>query len=652
SGLTYFWSKLKAYFVAQEDGMGLSSNDFTDAEKEKLASIEQGEKGDTGETGADGKDGADGVSPIVTVEDTEDGVLITITDATGTTTANLTAGADGKDGYSPTVEVFKQVATWVIESTTAYFNGDTSATSFDVTDLDTVELVCWWISSGDSIDLTVTLTDSDGGTTTQTASLVTGGAVTLDTSNAVSVAISTSGSQTATGQLIYNDDTAEAGYYLKITWYNDETGETETIITDNLKSSNGSDGQDGQDGEDGYSPSASVEQTDTGATITITDKDGMTTATITNSSSSGGSDLTGGETDYGVIDISDDVVTLSSAVGMSTGVTGAEIFNDYTNNSATGLYSTAMGQYSTASGQNSLAVCAAQVQGDYSIAMGISCVAGNMYSVAISNTAKTSANHGISIGYYTTASGQRTVALGSSSTASGENAFVAGTSSTASGTGSVAIGYNVEASGQCGMAINGDTVASGAWALAAGRGTIAASYYQAAFGKWNVEDAENTYALIIGNGSDDENRSNLLTVDWSGNVNISGDLVVNNETSVTEIMESVTDSGWQDMTVSTGSTTLSDITLQYRTIGKQLYIKGNFTTNAAISADSHVYLAASDTIGEGDAFATGSGGEKSTTGAGITCYMYTNGINYFEFQLPTALDSGTTIYFGMSGTID
>ncbi|MCC8111668.1 MAG: hypothetical protein LIO74_08790 [Ruminococcus sp.] len=42
SGLTYFWSKLKAYFVAQEDGMGLSSNDFTDAEKEKLASIEEG----------------------------------------------------------------------------------------------------------------------------------------------------------------------------------------------------------------------------------------------------------------------------------------------------------------------------------------------------------------------------------------------------------------------------------------------------------------------------------------------------------------------------------------------------------------------------------------------------------------------------------
>lgn len=42
------------------------------------------------------------------------------------------------------------------------------------------------------------------------------------------------------------------------------------------------DGADGTDGEDGYSPSATVEQTAGGATITITDKDGTTTASITN----------------------------------------------------------------------------------------------------------------------------------------------------------------------------------------------------------------------------------------------------------------------------------------------------------------------------------------------------------------------------------
>nr|DAE39119.1 MAG TPA: nucleoid-associated protein [Caudoviricetes sp.] len=44
----------------------------------------------------------------------------------------------------------------------------------------------------------------------------------------------------------------------------------------------GTDGKDGAPGQDGYSPSASVSETDTGATITITDKTGTTTAEIKN----------------------------------------------------------------------------------------------------------------------------------------------------------------------------------------------------------------------------------------------------------------------------------------------------------------------------------------------------------------------------------
>ena len=45
---------------------------------------------------------------------------------------------------------------------------------------------------------------------------------------------------------------------------------------------NGQNGQDGKDGVDGYSPVATVTQTETGATISITDKTGTTTAVITN----------------------------------------------------------------------------------------------------------------------------------------------------------------------------------------------------------------------------------------------------------------------------------------------------------------------------------------------------------------------------------
>lgn len=40
-GLDYFLSKLREIFVGKEDGQGLSENDFTDADKAKLDSVEE-----------------------------------------------------------------------------------------------------------------------------------------------------------------------------------------------------------------------------------------------------------------------------------------------------------------------------------------------------------------------------------------------------------------------------------------------------------------------------------------------------------------------------------------------------------------------------------------------------------------------------------
>lgn len=62
-------------------------------------------------------------------------------------------------------------------------------------------------------------------------------------------------------------------------------GETGPAGPDGAPGKDGSPGKDGADGapgQDGYSPSASVSETDTGATITITDKTGTTTAEIKN----------------------------------------------------------------------------------------------------------------------------------------------------------------------------------------------------------------------------------------------------------------------------------------------------------------------------------------------------------------------------------
>ena len=45
--------------------------------------------------------GKDGMSPTAKVEETTEGATITITDATGTTTASVKNGKDGQDGHTP-----------------------------------------------------------------------------------------------------------------------------------------------------------------------------------------------------------------------------------------------------------------------------------------------------------------------------------------------------------------------------------------------------------------------------------------------------------------------------------------------------------------------------------------------------------------------
>ena len=43
AGLAYFYGRLKEIFVMGEDGMGLSTNDFTDALKERLEELDPAE---------------------------------------------------------------------------------------------------------------------------------------------------------------------------------------------------------------------------------------------------------------------------------------------------------------------------------------------------------------------------------------------------------------------------------------------------------------------------------------------------------------------------------------------------------------------------------------------------------------------------------
>ena len=160
-------------------------------------------------------------------------------------------------------------------------------------------------------------------------------------------------------------------------------------------------------------------------------------------------------------------IDIDNTIGRKGTGENAEIFNDYTNNQATGAFSHAEGSYTKAIGYGS---------------------------------------HTEGIG--TTASEAYAHAEGISTTALAANSHAEGNSTHAEGNDSHAEGYLSTAKQRA--------------AHAEGEGTIANGEAQHAEGKYNIEDTENKYAHIVGNGYFDGDqsktfRSNAHTVDWSGN---------------------------------------------------------------------------------------------------------------------------------------
>lgn len=108
--------------------------------------------------------------------------------------------------------------------------------------------------------------------------------------------------------------------------------------------------------------------------------------------------------------------------------------------------------------------------------------------------------------------------------ASGFASHAEGQSTKANGNFSHAEGESATASGNCSHAEGQLTKATGNYSHAQNFGTEAAGTNQTALGRYNVVDNANTYVVIVGNGTADNARSNALTVDWSGNVEASGDV--------------------------------------------------------------------------------------------------------------------------------
>lgn len=81
-------------------------------------------KGDKGDTGEKGDTGDTGFSPTAIVESTTDGAKVTITDKSGTTTANIT---NGVDGFTPSASVVRDG-----DKTTISITDKTGTTTADI----------------------------------------------------------------------------------------------------------------------------------------------------------------------------------------------------------------------------------------------------------------------------------------------------------------------------------------------------------------------------------------------------------------------------------------------------------------------------------------------------------------------------------------
>ena len=306
-------------------------------------------KGPKGNDGTPGTPGKDGVSPTANVVQTETGATITVTDASGTTTAKIkngtpgkdgapgapgapgTPGVPGKDGITPTFEVGTVTKlspdaepTVTLEDVggglymidygipqgqpgtpgsgsgdvvaagnnvftgTNHFEGltvlgethaETPNNNNDVTNKLYVDTLA-------GTTKTSAVTEADEHTDNKISALRTlpaggtSGQVPTIASDGESVEWKTpsggGGGGGGSDDLWYPTVTT-AGI---ISWAKSST--TTPPASRNIKGPKGNDGTPGTPGKDGVSPTANVVQTETGATITVTDASGTTTAKIKN----------------------------------------------------------------------------------------------------------------------------------------------------------------------------------------------------------------------------------------------------------------------------------------------------------------------------------------------------------------------------------
>ena len=218
----------------------------------------QGEQGPQGVQGPAGANGADGFSPTATVTPTDTGATISITDLNGTTTANITNGANGTngqngaDGFSPIATVTQTSTGATISITDA--QGTTTADITNGTGAD-VPIATTLVAGKVKPDGT-TITVSDDGTISSAAEYIlpaatdtilggvrVGNNLTIDSNGTLSATAYTAGdginitdgviSSTAKGGTIVYGGQVEHSGFVYLQFYRD-SAKTDLITIDEM----------------------------------------------------------------------------------------------------------------------------------------------------------------------------------------------------------------------------------------------------------------------------------------------------------------------------------------------------------------------------------------------------------------------------------
>ncbi len=110
-------------FLILRDEIGDIDNLETEDKSSLVAAINEAAKSGGSGSGTAGADGEDGFSPVATVEQTDDGAVISITDKNGTTTATITNGKDGVDGKDGVISVTGATAGQTVKITSVDASG-------------------------------------------------------------------------------------------------------------------------------------------------------------------------------------------------------------------------------------------------------------------------------------------------------------------------------------------------------------------------------------------------------------------------------------------------------------------------------------------------------------------------------------------------